>query len=63
MEKNEHYTIDISMILLQVSRNKVKWAKFYISSKAVILKSARDSPGIGILFKSNFCGNYNIKLF
>jgi hypothetical protein len=27
---------------------------------AVILKSARDSPGIGILFKSNFCGNYNI---
>ena len=34
---------------------------------AVILKSARDSPGtgnnarrIGILFKSNFCRNYNM---
>jgi hypothetical protein len=48
-------------------KNNVSSIILYNYEQTVILKSARDSPGTGnnarrieILFKSNFCRNYNI---
>jgi hypothetical protein len=59
--------------ILNINKTRVIFVQVVLESQAamqgrgVILKRARDSPGtgnnarrIGILFKSNFCRNYNM---